>query len=131
MLKTVLFFLAFAFSLIACTSAPAQVANIVSNPPETAYNVTVKTNRIEASFKDACFVVYLDGCGATALFDGRQNDFDCLVSETQAGEFTAVNAETGDYVVLNVETGVVTSKVAGVFGIFLPTVEGMAGVSKM
>lgn len=125
MFQQVLFFLA--LCLTACTSAPAQVANIVHNPP-TAHNIEVKANRIKASFKEACFVVYTDGCGATALFDGRQNDFDCFVSETQDGEWTAANSATGDYIVLNVETGVVTSKVAGVFGIFLPTVEGTAGM---
>lgn len=125
MFQKVLFFLA--LSLTACTSAPAQVANIVHNPTP-AHNVEIKANRIEANFKEACFVVYLNGCGATALFDGRQFDFDCLVSETQDGEWTAVNADTGDYIVLNIQTGVVTSKVEGAFGIFLPTVEGTAGM---
>lgn len=118
---SVLYFL----SLFASPDALQVVAK--SAITETAHNVTVKANRIEATFKDACFVVYLDGCGATALFDGRQNDFDCLVSETQAGEWSAVNSGTGDYVVLNTVTGVVTSKVSGVFGIFLPNVEGTAG----
>lgn len=126
MFKSVLFFLA--LSLTACTSAPAQVANIVSNPPEPAHNVTATANRIEAVFSDACFVVYLDGNGATALFDGRQNDFEAYVAKTAQNEYTAANAETGDYIVLNVQTGVVSAKAQGVFGIFLPNVEGTAGM---
>lgn len=128
-MRIVLFFLA--LSLIACTNAPAQVANIVHNPSETSHNVTQCGNRIKAIFKDAAFVIYKDGCGATALYDGRQMDFEANVTETQDGEWTAANPETGDYVVLNVQTGVVTAKVAGEFGIWLPTVEGTADVSKM
>lgn len=123
---SVLFFLA--LNLAACTSAPAQVANIAHNPPEPAHNVTVTATRIEADFKDACFVVYLDGNGASAMYDGRQNDFDCAVAETLQNEWTAANSETGDYVVLNVQTGVVTAKAQGKFGIFLPTVEDEAGM---
>lgn len=118
---TVLYFLSL-FSPNAQT--PVVAKNATTEP---AHNVTVTETRIEAAFKDATFVVYLDGNGATALFDGRQNDFDCLVSETQAGEWSAVNSGTGDYVVLNTVTGVVTSKIAGTFGIFLPNVEGTAG----
>ena len=126
MFQQVLFFLA--LTLFACTSAPAQTANVIHNPTP-AHNVEIKTNRINAYFKDeVSFVIYLDGCGATALFDGRQFDFDCLVSETQEGEWSAVNSDTGDYVILNIQTGVVTSKVAGKCAFYLPTVEGTAGM---
>ena len=121
---TVLFFLALCLS--ACTGTNAQSGVIA--PLQTAHNVTETAWRVEAQFPDACFVVYKDGCGASACFNGRQHEIEAAAVQTQNSEWTAANTDTGDYIVLNAVTGVVTMKVGGVFGIFLPNVEGTAGM---
>lgn len=128
MFKSVLFFLALVFAH--CTDAPAQVANVTADESisPTADNVTHIGTQIKATFPGAIFSIYTNGNGASVLISGKpQYDFEANVFPSQVGEWTASSSVTGDYVIVNMFTGVVAAKIAGKYGVFLPTMEGATG----
>lgn len=121
MLKiTVLFFLSLFASCQSSTPETLEASLTTRKAAEPVHHVTENAKCIVAIYKDAQFTIYKDGNGAAALIGDQSFDIAGQPFESQAGEWTASDQRTGDYIVLNVATGVTTGKVKGMYFTYLP-----------
>lgn len=114
MLKiTVLFFLSLFASCQTSTPETLEASLTARKAAEPVHHVTENKKCIVAIYNSAQFTIYKDGNGAAALIGDESFDIAEQPFESQPGEWTASDQRTGDYIVLNVATGVTTGKVKG------------------
>lgn len=121
MFKPVLFFIS--LLLASCTGeTPITVEASLSPRKETAAasNITEGKRCIVAIYKRSQFTIYHDGNGAAALIGKEAVQIACQPFESNPGEWTASNPDTGDYIVLNVATGVTRGNIKGMCFVEMP-----------
>lgn len=119
MLKLVLF--SFSLLLASCTGeTPQTVEASLSQRKETAANIRVEKRCYIAVYKVAQFIIYRDGNGAAALLQKQEIPLNVKPFQSGANEWTAVDAQTGDYIRMNLTTGVTEAKIKGLFHAYLP-----------
>lgn len=121
MLKPVLFFISLFFASCANDVPPVLEASMSAKKSVSPnYNITEGKRCIVAIYKGAQFTIYRDGNGAAALIGKETVQIPCQPFESQPSEWTALNSETGDYIVLNVANGVTRGKLKGMCFTYLP-----------
>ena len=119
MFKPVLFFLSFFFA--SCTGeTPQTVEASLSARKETASNIRVEKRCYIATYLQGQFVIYRDGNGAAALLQKQEIPLNVKPFQSGANEWTAVDTQTGDYIRMNLKTGVTEAKIKGLFHAYLP-----------
>ncbi len=119
MFKPVLFFISFFFA--SCTGeTPITVEASLSPRKETAANIRVEKRCYVAIYKAAQFTIYRDGNGAAALLQKQEIPLNVKPFQSGANEWTAVDVSTGDYIRMNLTTGVTEAKIKGLFHAYLP-----------
>lgn len=112
MFKPVLFFLSLLFA-----SNPSQTAHKAET---LASNIRVEKRCYVAIYKAAQFTIYRDGNGAAALLQKQEIPLNVKPFQSGANEWTAVDVSTGDYIRMNLVTGVTEAKIKGLFHAYLP-----------
>lgn len=119
MLKPVLFFLS--LLLASCTGETPQTVEASLSPrKETASNIRVEKRCYIAIYSEAQFTIYRDGNGAAAMLQKQEFPLDVKPFQSAPNEWTAVNPETGDYIRMNLTTGVTEAKIKGILHAYLP-----------
>ena len=119
MLKLVLFSLS--LLLASCTGeTPQTVEASLSHREQTASNIRVEKRCYIAVYKVAQFIIYRDGNGAAALLQKQEIPLNVKPFQSGANEWTAVDVSTGDYIRMNLTTGVTEAKIKGLFHAYLP-----------
>lgn len=120
MFKSVIFVLSIFASCQTSTPETLEASLTARKTAEPVHHVTENKKCIVAIYEGAQFTVYKDGNGAAALIGNEAFDIAGQPFESQPGEWTASDQRTGDYIVLNVRTGVTTGKVKGMYFTYLP-----------
>jgi len=119
-MQNLIIFITLLFAFCSNDTPPQTVEASLTANEKTASNIRVEKRCYIAVYPEGQFVIYRDGNGAAAMLQKQEYPLNVKPFQSGSSEWTAVDVASGDYIRMNLVTGVTEAKIKGLFHAYLP-----------